>query len=64
MSGNVYLTFQTMGAVGTNMALTGYFGGILAYVVSSDLSVVVIALELILLSVGILLVNLSYNLDD
>lgn len=51
---------------GINIALTLYQIGIIAYLLNGGQNqiMLVISLELLLLSVGILLVNISYNLDD
>ncbi len=55
-----------MNGFGSNQALALYLIGILAFIFNGgqNLIMLVISLELLLLSVGILLVNLSFNLDD
>lgn len=55
-----------MNGFGSNLALALYLIGILAFLFNGgqNLIMLVISLELLLLSVGILLVNLSFNLDD
>ena len=51
---------------GTNLAIALYLIGLLAFIFNGghNLLMMVISLELILLSVGLLLVNLSFHLDD
>ena len=51
---------------GINIALSLYQIGLIAYLLNGgqNLIMLVISQELLLLSVGILLVNISYNLDD
>ena len=51
---------------GYNQGIALYFIGILAFLFNGgrNLLMLVISLELLLLSVGLLLVNISYNLDD
>lgn len=51
---------------GTNMAIAFYLIGVIAFIMNGghNLLIMVICLELILFSVGLLLVNLSFHLDD
>lgn len=58
-----------MSGLGSNLAISLFITAIIAYM--GDLSqggknfiMVIISLELILLSIGILLLHLSFNLDD
>lgn len=55
-----------MNGFGSNLALALYLIGIIAFLFNGgqNLIMLVISQELLLLSVGILLVNLSYNFDD
>ena len=55
-----------MNGFGSNLAIALYLIGIIAFLFNGgqNLIMLVISQELLLLSVGILLVNLSYNLDD
>jgi NADH:ubiquinone oxidoreductase subunit K len=49
---------------GINLAIAMYLIAIIAFINSSNLVTIVICLELLILAVGILLVNLSFHLDD
>jgi len=55
-----------MNGFGSNLAIALYLIGIVAFLFNGgkNFIMLVISLELLLLSVGLLLVNLSYNLDD
>nr|YP_009640135.1 NADH dehydrogenase subunit 4L [Synchytrium endobioticum]QCQ68434.1 NADH dehydrogenase subunit 4L [Synchytrium endobioticum]QCQ68453.1 NADH dehydrogenase subunit 4L [Synchytrium endobioticum]QCQ68472.1 NADH dehydrogenase subunit 4L [Synchytrium endobioticum]QCQ68491.1 NADH dehydrogenase subunit 4L [Synchytrium endobioticum]QCQ68510.1 NADH dehydrogenase subunit 4L [Synchytrium endobioticum] len=55
-----------MAGLGSNLAISLFITAILAYIFNGgkNLIMVLISLELILLSIGILLLHLSFNMDD
>lgn len=55
-----------MSGIGSNLAISLFITAVVAYIFNGgrNLIMIIISLELILLSIGILLLHLSFNFDD